>query len=69
MLKQRVVTALVSVPFLVATVWYDDSFPWFTILVVIWGSLATLEFYRLVKTQQETTSVMAVGGGKDDVNK
>ncbi len=26
-------------------------------------------FYRLVKTQQDTTAVMAVGGGKDDVNK
>ena len=26
-------------------------------------------FYRLVKTQQETTAVMAVGGGKNDVSK
>ena len=49
MLRQRVITALVSIPFLVAAAWYNDSFPYFTILVAFCGALASIEFYRLVK--------------------
>tara|TARA_B100001971_G_C18224780_1_gene559615 strand:- start:662 stop:1498 length:837 start_codon:yes stop_codon:yes gene_type:complete len=49
MLRERVTTALAIVPVLAAAIWYDDFFPWFTVLVAIWGSLAALEFYRLVK--------------------
>lgn len=48
MLKQRVITALVGIPFLIAAVWFDEPLPWFTVLVAILGLLAVLEFYRLV---------------------
>ena len=50
MLRQRVTTALVGIPLLTAAVWYDDSFPYFTVLVALWGALSSIEFYRLVKT-------------------
>jgi len=48
MLKKRVITALWGIPLLVALVWFDKPLPWFTVLVAIWGVLATFEFYRLV---------------------
>ena len=48
MLKKRVITALWSIPLLIAIIWFDKPLPWFTILVAIWGLLATLEFYRMV---------------------
>lgn len=49
MLKQRLLTALVGIPILVAAVWFDSPFPWFTLLVAIFGGIATYEFYRLVR--------------------
>ncbi len=47
MLKQRVITALWGIPLVVAAVWFDGPIPWFTILAVIVGLLACLEFYRM----------------------
>ena len=52
MLKKRIITALVGIPLLAAAVWFDEPLPWFTVLVVIWGLLAILEFYRLVATSK-----------------
>lgn len=46
MLKQRVITALLGIPLLVAGIWFGG--PWFTIFVAIWGVMAVFEFYRLV---------------------
>ena len=46
MLKKRIITALGSIPLLIAVIWFGE--PWFTILVAIWGLLAAFEFYRLV---------------------
>ena len=48
MLKKRVITALWSIPLLIAAVWFDKPLPWFTLLVAIWGLLAVFEFYQLV---------------------
>jgi phosphatidate cytidylyltransferase len=48
MLKTRVITALCGLPILIAAIWFDEPLPWFTVLVAIWGTLAALEFYRLV---------------------
>jgi phosphatidate cytidylyltransferase len=48
MLKTRVITALVSLPFLVVVVWFDTPLPWFTLFVAIWAVLAAFEFYSLV---------------------
>lgn len=50
MLKQRVITALLGIPLLVAVIWFGE--PWFTILVAIWGILAAFEFYRLVTSSK-----------------
>ncbi|MFC1914306.1 phosphatidate cytidylyltransferase [Chloroflexota bacterium] len=47
MLKERVITALISVPIIVITVWFDEPLPWFTLLMVVWGALAAFEFYRI----------------------
>lgn len=48
MLKKRLITALWGIPLVIAAVWFDEPLPWFTILAVIVGVLAILEFYRLV---------------------
>ena len=48
MLKKRVITALLGLPFLVVVVWFDKPVPWFTIFIAIWGLMAAYEFYRLV---------------------
>ena len=53
MLRKRIITALWFVPLLVVVVWFSGA-PWdkssigFTILIVIFGILAALEFYRMV---------------------
>lgn len=50
-LKKRVITALWGIPLLIAAVWFsrpEYPFPWFTVLVAIWGLLALFEFYKLV---------------------
>jgi len=46
MLKQRVITAFLGIPLLIAVIWFGE--PWFTIFVAIWGVLAVYEFCRLV---------------------
>lgn len=55
MMRQRVITALAAIPILVGAVWYNDTFPYFTIFIALWGSLAALEFYRLVKMPPQLT--------------
>jgi phosphatidate cytidylyltransferase len=47
MLRKRVITALWSVPLLIAAVWFDEPLPWFTALAAVWGLLAVFEFYRM----------------------
>ena len=49
MLKQRILTAVVALPVLIAAVWFDNSIPTFTIFVAAWGVVSALEFYRLAK--------------------
>ena len=46
MLKQRVITAVIGIPLLMAVIWFGE--PWFTLAIAIWGMLAVFEFYRLV---------------------
>jgi phosphatidate cytidylyltransferase len=47
MLRKRVITALWSVPLLIAAIWFDEPLPWFTVLAAVWGLLAVFEFYRM----------------------
>ena len=47
MLRKRVITVLWSIPLLIIVVWFDKPLPWFTVLVALWGLLATFEFYRM----------------------
>jgi len=47
MLKKRIITSLWFVPLLVIVVWFGGE-PGFTALMVIFGILAALEFYRMV---------------------
>ncbi len=47
MLKQRMITAAIGLPVLLAAVWFSRPVPWFTLLVVVVGAVAVLEFYRL----------------------
>ncbi len=50
MFKKRLLTALVGLPIVIAAVWFDEPLSWFTVLAVVWGVLAVLEFYRLAAT-------------------
>ncbi len=45
------------IPILVATVWFDKPLPWFTLFVAVWGLLATLEFYNVVRSTKATPLV------------
>lgn len=46
MLKQRIVSVVIGLPFLVAIFWFGD--PWFTLLIAAGAALGSLEFYRMV---------------------
>ena len=48
MLKNRILTAVLLLPILIAAVWFDTPLPWLTIAVAVWGGLAALEFYKTV---------------------
>ncbi len=48
MLKKRVISALALIPVLIVAIWFEWPISWFTLFVVIWGTLAVLEFYRLI---------------------
>jgi len=52
MLRKRVITALWGIPLLVIAIWFDEPFSWFTLLAVIWGLLAVLEFYRITSVSK-----------------
>jgi phosphatidate cytidylyltransferase len=52
MMKQRFLTSIVGLPILIAAVWFDNSFPTFTIFVAALGVISALEFYRLVKVDK-----------------
>jgi phosphatidate cytidylyltransferase len=49
MLGKRLITALWGIPLVIAAVWFDKPIQWFTVLAVIAGLLAIMEFYRLVE--------------------
>ncbi|HXX59629.1 MAG TPA: phosphatidate cytidylyltransferase, partial [Dehalococcoidales bacterium] len=51
MLKKRLITALWGIPLIIAAVWFGYlGNNWlFTAFVAIWGLLAVLEFYRLLR--------------------
>lgn len=45
MLRQRVITAVIGLPLLLALIWFGN--PWFFLAVVIIAILGSLEFYRM----------------------
>jgi phosphatidate cytidylyltransferase len=45
MLKQRVITALIALPILIAAIWFGT--PWFTILMAAITLVGIIEFYRM----------------------
>ena len=48
MLKERTLTTLVTLPLLIAAVWFDSQIHSFTVLIALWGVLAVSEFYGMV---------------------
>jgi len=52
MLKKRVLTAVIGIPVLIAAIWFDEPLQWFTILAIVWGLLAVLEFYRMAEVSK-----------------
>jgi len=45
MLRQRILTAIIGLPLLIAIIWFGE--PWFTLLIVTMALLGSLEFYRM----------------------
>lgn len=45
MLKLRILTAVIGLPFLIAVVWFGT--PWFTIIVAAMAAIGSFEFYRM----------------------
>ena len=45
MLKQRIITAIIGIPLLIAIIWFGE--PWFTLLVIVMAGLGSFEFYRM----------------------
>lgn len=45
MLRQRVLTAIIGLPLLIAIIWFGE--PWFTLLIAAMAMLGSLEFYRM----------------------
>lgn len=58
MLRQRVITSLIIIPFLIAIVWFGE--PCFTLLIAILAVLCGLEFFRVV-CPSESRSVTYFG--------
>ena len=52
MLKQRLLTVLWLLPLVTLAAWFDEPWPWFTIVVAPFGLLAAFEFYRIVATKR-----------------
>jgi phosphatidate cytidylyltransferase len=59
-LKKRVITALWGVPLVLLAIWFDKPLSWFTVLAVVWGLLAAVEFQRI--TGVARTRPLAVFG-------
>jgi phosphatidate cytidylyltransferase len=51
MLKQRTITTLITLPVLLASVWFNSPVHWFTLLMAAWGAVAVIEFYRLSRAR------------------
>ncbi|MBL7208813.1 MAG: phosphatidate cytidylyltransferase [Dehalococcoidia bacterium] len=45
MLRQRIITAVIGLPLLIAAIWFGG--PWFTLLIAAVAVLGSLEFYRM----------------------
>lgn len=60
MLKQRIITAIIGIPLLIAITWFGE--PWFTLLVIFMAGIGSFEFYRMasnIKIQPITYLGMA----------
>ena len=53
MLRKRIMTSLVWLPFAIAAIWFGA--PWFTLLVALFALLAIWEFYHLVSRAKAPT--------------
>jgi phosphatidate cytidylyltransferase len=47
MLRRRVITGLWGVPLVIVAIWFGEPVSWFTVLAVIVGLLAIIEFYKI----------------------
>lgn len=61
MLKKRIITFLWATPIVIAAVWFDEPLPWFTALVAVFGLLATIEFYTMVRGSQQASPLSYFG--------
>lgn len=46
MIRQRIITAAIGLPILIAIIWFGE--PWFTILIAAMAGIGSFEFYRMI---------------------
>jgi phosphatidate cytidylyltransferase len=46
-LLKRTLTVLITLPLVIAAVWFEQPLPWFTILILVWSAVGTWEFFNL----------------------
>ena len=57
----RLWVSLVAIPIVVAVVWFDVPWPWFTLLAVVWGMGGAHEFYSHLKRSKGLSPLTIFG--------
>jgi phosphatidate cytidylyltransferase len=57
--KKRTVITIIGVPAVIAIIWF--GMPWLAMLAVIWGMMATYEFYSIVRRSKEVSPLTYFG--------
>lgn len=59
MLRQRTITSVASIPFIILLIWFGD--PWFTFLIAAVVLIGSFEFYHMSPTLEQSRPLMCVG--------
>lgn len=61
-LQKRLASAFVLLPLVILATWFDKPIAWLTLGAAIWGGLALLEFYTLVRKYDPLITPLTVFG-------
>jgi len=61
-LHKRLLTAFLLIPAVMLAAWFDEPLPWLTLGAAIWGCVALIEFFTLVKNNNPRITPLTVFG-------